>query len=214
MLAGPFLPDFLPFPLSVSWSSTHNCSINISHIFYFRELWFPAQVIKTFLCRCSTFHLCLLITTSTAPYAAHWCIIRIIQKYFVAQGSFCKMLPECFQLVWKLGSPPPQAECPAVFLCIPYFGHPTSPSPNLKAKTMRRFQVLNILPCFLLRTNPTVTKYITSAPKWKYQFSQVIPNDSLSDPSTIIVLPCHSVTHWVSNAFVEFCLNCCICQIC
>ena len=121
------------------------------------------------------FYLCLLI--STAPYAAHWCIIRIIQKYFVAQGSFCKMLPECFQLVWKLGSPPPQAECPAVFLCIPYFGHPTSPSPNLKAKTMRRFQVLNILPCFLLRTNPTVRKYITNAPKWKYN---VFPKWSLT----------------------------------
>ena len=112
MLAGPFLPDFLPFPLSVSWSSTHNCSINISHIFYFRELLFPAQVIKTFLCRCSTFHLCLSITTSTAPYAAHWCIIRIIQKYFVAQGSFCKMLPECFQLAGKSGSSLSQAEGP------------------------------------------------------------------------------------------------------
>ena len=141
MLAGPFLPDFLPFPLSVSWSSTHNCSINISNIFYFRELPFSAQIMKVLkqvYCRCWMFHLIFNYNQLCIWYAIQW-YMRILQRNFVVPGSFCKMLPECFQLVWKLGSPRSQAEL--VLCCVPLYSLlwlPYIPLPNVKAKNWNR----------------------------------------------------------------------------
>ena len=126
------------------------------------------------------FYLCLLI--STAPYAAHWCIIRIIQKYFVAQRSFCKMLPECFQLGWKIGISSPTSKMPCCVLLYSLLWVAYIPLPQSQSKNHATLSGLEYLALFPSQNQPNCYKIHNKRPKVEIS---VFP----SDPKRFIIGP-------------------------
>ena len=161
MLAGPFLPDFLPFPLSVSWSSTHNCSINISHIFYFRELLFPAQVIKTFLCRCSTFHLHNQYRSICSSLVYN----KDNPKVFCGARQFLQDVARMFSVGWKIGISSPSSKMPCCVLLYSLLWLPYTPLPQSQSKNHATLSGLEYLALFPSQNQPNCYKIHYKRPK-------------------------------------------------
>ena len=119
-----------------------------------------------------------------------------IAKVFCGARQFLQDVARMFSDGWEIGIFSLTSRFPC---CVPLYSLlwlPYIPLPQSQSKNHATLSGLEYLALFPSQNQPNRYKIHNKRPKVEIScFSQVIPNDSLSDPSTIIAVPCQSVTH-------------------